>query len=185
MGVKASNSGRQAEEFTAFVRETGTQLHRAAMLLTGDHHLAEDLTQATYAKVFVHWRRVSASDSPLAYTRTTLLNTFLSHHRLRRNSERPTDLDPGAGLPAKAAVPDVDPGTRMDLLAALAALPPLDRAIVVLRYWEDRSVAETATDLGLSEAVIRTRARRALQRLRPLIDPPPTLTAVRPDRTSS
>lgn len=188
MGVKANNPGRQAEEFTAFVRETGTQLHHAAMLLTGDHHLAEDLTQATYAKVFVHWRRVSASDSPLAYTRTTLLNTFLSHRRLRRNSERPTDLTPGAddGVQvAKTAIRDVDPGARIDLLAALADLPPLDRAIVVLRYWEDRSVAETAADLGLTETVIRTRARRALQRLRPLIDPPTTLTAVQPERTSS
>lgn len=185
MGVKAS---KQAEEFTAFVRETGTQLHHAAMLLTGDHHLAEDLTQATYAKVFVHWRRVSTSDSPLAYTRTTLLNTFLSHRRLRRNSERPTDLTPGAddGVSAtKTAVVDADPGTRIDLLVALADLPPLDRAIVVLRYWEDRSVAETASDLGLSESVVRTRARRALQRLRPLIDPTTNLSAARPERTSS
>jgi RNA polymerase sigma-70 factor (sigma-E family) len=165
MGVKAHSSGRQAAEFTAFVRETGTQLHHAAMLLTGDHHLAEDLTQATYAKVFVHWRRVQAADSPLAYARTTLLNTFLSHRRLRRSTEQPAELTPvDTGH-------EPDPGTRLDLLAALGTLPPLDRAIVVLRYWEDRSVAETATDLGLAETVVRTRARRALQRLRPLIDP--------------
>ncbi|MFC7501797.1 SigE family RNA polymerase sigma factor [Nocardioides sp. CPCC 206347] len=184
MGVK---SDKQAEQFTAFVRDTGTQLHHAAMLLTGDHHLAEDLTQATYAKVFVHWRRVATADSPLAYARTTLLNTFLSHRRLRRNSERPTDLTPGAddGISAaRTAVVDADPGTRVDLLAALGDLPPLDRAIIVLRYWEDRSVAETATDLGLSETVIRTRARRALQRLRPLVAPPTDLNAL-PERTSS
>lgn len=187
MGMRANKSGRQAEEFTAFVRETGTQLHRAAMLLTGDHHLAEDLTQATYAKVFVHWRRVAASDSPLAYARTTLLNTFLSHRRLRRSSERPTDLSPGAdtrGRAAATAVHDVDPGARVDLLAALAELPPLDRAIVVLRYWDDRSVAQTADDLDLSESVVRTRARRALQRLRPLLDPPANPAAPRPERTT-
>lgn len=178
MGV---TDDRQAEEFTAFVRATGAQLHQAAMLLTGDHHLAEDLTQATYAKVFVHWKRVAATDSPLAYARTTLLNTFLSHRRLRRSSERPTDIVPGS----EGGVLDADPGTRVDLLVALAGLPPLDRAIVVLRYWEDRSVAETATDLGLSEPVVRTRARRALQRLRPLIDPQAPLTAVQPERTSS
>ncbi|UUW88271.1 SigE family RNA polymerase sigma factor [Pimelobacter simplex] len=164
MGVKAD---RQAEEFTAFVRSSGTQLHQAAMLLTGDHHLAEDLTQATYAKVFVHWRRVQTADSPLAYARTTLLNTFLSHRRLRRNSERPSDLTDADLSPP----PGADPGTRVDLLAALAGLPPLDRAVVVLRYWEDRSVADTATDLGISESAVRTRARRALLRLRPLIDP--------------
>lgn len=164
--MKASSSGSEAAEFTAFVRDTGTQLHRAAMLLTGDHHLAEDLTQATYAKVFVSWRRVQAADSPLAYARTTLLNTFLSHRRLRRSSERPADITP----PDDGHEPD--PGTRIDLLDALRRLAPLDRAIVVLRYWEDRSVAETAADLRLTETVVRTRARRALQRLRPLIDTP-------------
>lgn len=164
--MKASRSGSQAAEFTAFVRETGTQLHHAAMLLTGDHHLAEDLTQATYAKVFVNWRRVQAADSPLAYARTTLLNTFLSHRRLRRNGEQPGDLAP----PDESHEPD--PGARLDLLEALRTLPPLDRAVVVLRYWEDRSVAETAADLGLTETTVRTRARRALQRLRPLVDIP-------------
>jgi RNA polymerase sigma-70 factor (sigma-E family) len=159
--VKATDS-----EFTAFVLATGTQLHRAALLLTGDHHLAEDLTQATYAKVFAAWRRVSATDNPLAYARTTLLNTFLSHHRLRRNSERPMDLTVG-----DLATPPADDALRLDLLAALAVLPALDRAVVVLRYWEDRSVADTAIDLGLTETTVRTRARRALQRLRPLLDP--------------
>jgi RNA polymerase sigma-70 factor (sigma-E family) len=165
VGVKAD---RQAEEFSAFVRETGTQLHHAAMLLTGDHHLAEDLTQATYAKVFVRWGRVRTAESPVAYARTMLLNTFLSHRRLRRNGERPADLtDADVGPPA----PGVDPALRVDLLAALAGLAPLDRAVVVLRYWEDRSVADTAADLGISESAVRTRARRALLRLRPLIDP--------------
>jgi RNA polymerase sigma-70 factor (sigma-E family) len=165
VGVKAE---RQSEEFSAFVRETGTQLHHAAMLLTGDHHLAEDLTQATYAKVFVRWRRVQAAESPVAYARTMLLNTFLSHRRLRRSTERPSDLaDADTGPPAPGPAPEL----RIDLLAALAGLAPLDRAVVVLRYWEDRSVADTAADLGMSESAVRTRARRALLRLRPLIDP--------------
>lgn len=165
-GVKAGVK-RNNEEFADFVRATGTQLHRAALLLTGDHHLAEDLTQATYAKVFASWRRAGAADNPLAYARTTLLNTFLSHRRLRRNSERPVDLTVGTEL----AAPRLDHATRLDLLAALAVLPALDRAVVVLRYWEDRSVADVAIDLGMTEAAVRTRARRALQRLRPLLDP--------------
>jgi RNA polymerase sigma-70 factor (sigma-E family) len=154
-------------EFADFVRSTGTQLHRAALLLTGDHHLAEDLTQATYAKVFASWRRVSAAGNPLAYTRTTLLNTFLSHRRLRRNSERPVDLEAVGDI----AAPACDEALRLDLLAALAVLPAVDRAVVVLRYWEDRSVADVAIDLGLTETTVRTRARRALRRLRPLLDP--------------
>lgn len=181
MGVKANNR----EEFTSFVRETGGQLHRAAMLLTGDHHLAEDLTQATYAKVFVHWRRVSSTDSPVAYARTTLLNTFLSHQRVRRNSERPIDT---SAIASEAAA-DVDPATRVDLLDAVATLPPLDRAIVMLRYWADRSVADTAHDLGVSESVIRTRSRRALLRLRPLVDdtdaPSPAARPAAPERHQS
>ena len=157
----------EGESFADFVRATGTQLHRAALLLTGDHHLAEDLTQATYAKVFASWRRVSATDNPVAYARTTLLNTFLSHRRLRRNSEQPVDLS----LATQLEAPGLDHATRLDLLAALAVLPALDRAVVVLRYWEDRSVADVAIDLGLTETTVRTRARRALQRLRPLLDP--------------
>jgi RNA polymerase sigma-70 factor (sigma-E family) len=151
------------EEFAEFVRATAPQLHRAALLLTGDHHLAEDLTQTTYAKAYASWRRVSRADNPLAYARTTLLNTFLSHRRLRRNTEVPTDvlLDRDQE--------EAETATRLDLLDALASLPALDRAVVVLRYWEDRSVADTALDLDLTETGVRTRARRALQRLRPLL----------------
>ncbi|WP_204164548.1 SigE family RNA polymerase sigma factor [Nocardioides daejeonensis] len=157
---------RSVEEFTTFVQETGAQLHRAALLLTGDHHLAEDLTQATYAKTFAAWSRVSAADSPLAYARTTLLNTYLSHRRLRRNSEQPVD----DSLFSHQEVHATDPTTRLDLFDALATLAPLDRAIVVLRYWEDRSVADAAHDLGITQETVRTRSRRALARLRPLLE---------------
>jgi RNA polymerase sigma-70 factor (sigma-E family) len=155
----------EAEEFAAFVRGTGTQLHRAALLLTGDHHAAEDLTQTTYAKVYASWRRVSTASSPLAYARTVLLNAFLSQRRLRRSGEVPTDVHADAGLD------EVDSASRLDLLDALRSLPAMDRAVLVLRYWEDRSVAETALDLDLSETAVRTRAHRALQRLRPLLIP--------------
>ena len=72
-------------EFADFVHATGTQLFRTALLLCGDHHLAEDLTQTTYAKVFAKWPKVRRADSPAAYARTMLLNTFLSHRRLRRS----------------------------------------------------------------------------------------------------
>ncbi len=75
---------------------TGDRIHRAALLLCGDHHLAEDLTQTTYAKVYAAWSTVSAADSPLAYTRTVLMRTFLSHRRLRRSAERPVDRLPEA-----------------------------------------------------------------------------------------
>ena len=100
-------------EFADFVHATGTQLFRTALLLCGDHHLAEDLTQTTYAKVFAKWPKVRRADSPAAYARTMLLNTFLSHRRLRRSSERPAD-----DLP-EGRYDDRDPSERLDLLRAL------------------------------------------------------------------
>jgi RNA polymerase sigma-70 factor (sigma-E family) len=160
-------------EFASFVQTTSAQLYRTALLLTGDHHLAEDLTQTTYAKVFASWRKVQRAGNPVGYTRTILMNTFLSHRRLRRTGETPgraADLtetladsadDRGAG--------DADISTRIDLLAALARLSPTDRAVLVARYWEDRSITETAHDLGLTETAVRTRAKRAIDRLRPLV----------------
>lgn len=150
-----------AEEFSAFVQATGRQLERSAFLLTGDHHLAEDLVQATYAKVYASWRRVNAN--AVAYARSTLLNTYISHKRLRRNSEQPIDW-----VEDRAARAD-DPSLRLDVLDALATLSALDRAVVVLRYWEDRSVADTARDLDLSQDVVRSRSRRALAKLRPML----------------
>lgn len=150
------------DAFASFVLATGTQLYRAALLLTGDHHQAEDLTQATYAKVFVSWRKVSRADNPVAYTRTMLMNTFLSNRRLRRSSEVPIDV-----MPHDVVTSAEDPEARVDLLNALAALSVDDRVVLVARYWEDRSVAETAHLLGLSETAVRTRARRALARVRP------------------
>lgn len=161
---RAGRAAEQAAEFAEFVRATGTRLYRTALLLTGDHFLAEDLTQAAYAKTYASWGRVSRADNPVAYTRATLVNTYLSHRRLLRSAELPIDVVPDV------ADHEADPALRLDLLAALQLLPTLDRAILTARYWEDRSVAETAADLGLTEGAVRTRAKRALDRLRPHLD---------------
>lgn len=163
------------EEFIAFVHATAPQLHRSALLLTGDHHLAEDLTQATYARVFASWRRVQRAGNPVGYTRTILTNTFLSQRRLRRSGERTGQLaDIGETLAEHAADgPGTgardDPSVRMTLFDALSRLSPTDRAVLVARYWEDRSTEQTARDLGITETAVRTRAKRALERLRPLV----------------
>ena len=157
--LRASPAGAP-DDFEAFVAETAARLMRTAVLLCRDHHLAEDLTQTTYAKLFASWRRVKASSNPLAYARTTLLRTFLSQRRLRSSTERPSDSLP------EAAAPGTDHAQRLDLLAALAELSPDDRAVLVLRYWEDLSVAETAHLLDIKETTCRARASRALARLR-------------------
>ena len=150
--------------FESFVASTGNQTFRTALLLCGDWHLAEDLTQSTYAKVFASWPKVRRADNPPAYLRTVLMNTYLSHRRLRRSSETPS-----ASLP-DTALPGTDPSTRLALLDGLRALSRTDRAVLVLRYLEDRSVGDVASALGVSEGAVRNRSMRALDRLRPLLD---------------
>lgn len=152
-------------EFTEFVHATGPRLHRSALLLTGDPHLAEDLLQITYARLFASWGRVRRTGNPVGYARTTLTNAFLSHRRVRRNHEVPTDRFPDSVRPPG------DTELRLDLLTALRELSPADRAVLVLRYWEDRTVAETAAELKLSEVNVRARSKRALERLRRHLEP--------------
>jgi RNA polymerase sigma-70 factor (sigma-E family) len=149
-------------DFTAFVHATAPRLFRSALLLAGDRQLAEDLLQTTYARLFVSWRKVRRAGNPVGYARTTLTRVFLSHRRLRSSSEVPVDT-----VADRKEIEHVTPDLRLDLVAALRLLPPGDRVILVLRYCEDRSVAETAAQLHLTETAVRTRARRALARLRP------------------
>jgi len=159
MGVLADRD----DDYTAFATAAAPRLFRTALLLCGDWHLAEDLVQTTLAKLYVAWTKVARADSPEAYARGTLTKTFLSHRRIRRNSETPV-LD--AGHHEDAAAPMAATADRLALFEALRKLDATDRAVVVLRYWEDRSVAQTAAEVGLSEGAVRTRASRALGRLR-------------------
>ncbi|GGR41936.1 RNA polymerase sigma24 factor [Streptomyces aurantiogriseus] len=138
-------------------------LHRSACLLTsGDTHLAEDLVQETLSRMYALWGRMSRIDNPAAYAQTVLVRTFLTQRRRYSASERPL-----AELPDGPALHDGnDPALRLALLQALRELPPKDRAVVVLRYWEDRSVEETAHALNVSSAAVRSRSSRALAKLR-------------------
>ena len=152
------------EEFTSFVAAASPELHRKAWLLTTSSTAAEDLLQSALAKAYVAWRRVSAADDPTAYVSGIVLKTFLSERRRRSSTEV-----------AVASVDDTevsseDPTLRLTLLAALRTLSPLDRAVVVLRYWEDRSVEETAHALHLSSAAVKNRSLRALAALRTQLD---------------
>ena len=151
---------RRPESFEELVAATGDRMLRTAVLLTGDRHAAEDLVQSTYAQVFARWRLVSRAENPAAYTRTILTRLFLSDRRRKRVRELPL-LD-GADGPA----PPGDPTLRLSLVEALVTLPPLDRAVLVLRYFHDLPVDEVAAQTGLSSSACRTRASRALARLR-------------------
>ncbi|MFI9342524.1 SigE family RNA polymerase sigma factor [Streptomyces sp. NPDC052773] len=140
-------------------------LYRSACLLTaGDTHLAEDLVQETLGRLYVSWHRVSRAGNPAAYAQTVLTRTFLAQRRRRSSTERATDV-----LPERADTAGGDASLRLTLLEALARLPVKDRAVVVLRYWEDRSIQETADVLHVSSAAVRTRCVRALARLRELL----------------
>ena len=151
-----------AHAYVDFAAARTGHLYRSACLLTGgDTHLAEDLVQETLGRIFARWRRVSQADNPAAYAQTMLVHTFLSWHRLRSSGERPTET-----LPETPAAEGADPALRITLLGALAQLPARDRAVLVLRYWEDLSVEQTAAALRLTAGAVSTRASRALARLR-------------------
>ncbi|MFH8582806.1 SigE family RNA polymerase sigma factor [Streptomyces celluloflavus] len=154
----------QEDEYLEFVAERAKPLYRSAYVLAaGDTHLAEDLVQETFSRVYVHWKRVARADSPAAYAQTVLVRTFLSLRRRRSTGERPI-----GNLPDGAA-PGPDTALRLTLLDALAQLPPRDRAVLLLRYWEDRSIEETAKMLKLSSSAVRSQGTRALGRVRALL----------------
>jgi RNA polymerase sigma-70 factor (sigma-E family) len=135
-------------------------LYRTAWLLAGDRHHAEDLVQETLAKMYRAWKSVHRIDNPPAYAQTVLARTFISQRRRRSWTEQPT-----ATMPERAErTGDVE--LRLSLQNALAELAPLDRAVLVLRFFEDRSVEQVALDLGKNAGAIRTRTSRALERLR-------------------
>ncbi|WP_369172064.1 SigE family RNA polymerase sigma factor [Streptomyces sp. R28] len=157
----------RADEYAEFAAARAGHLYRSACLLTaGDTHLAEDLVQETLGRIYVRWGRVSRVDNPAGYAQTVLTRAFLTHQRRRSSTERATDAIPDR---AAADSGDGDVPLRLTLLQALARLPAKDRAVVVLRYWEDRSVEETADALNASSAAVRTRCTRALGRLRALL----------------
>ncbi|MGW5852538.1 SigE family RNA polymerase sigma factor [Streptomyces sp. NPDC055254] len=150
--------------FREFAAGRSGHLYRSACLLTsGDTHLAEDLVQETLGRMYLLWGRISRIDNPAAYAQTVLVRAFLTHQRRRSSGEHPVGEFPESGA---AAAGGADPALRLTLLEALGRLAPKDRAVLVLRYWEDRSVEETADAMNASSAAVRTRTSRALARLR-------------------
>ncbi|PWI11759.1 SigE family RNA polymerase sigma factor [Streptomyces sp. NWU339] len=157
--------GGRMDGYREFAAARAGHLYRSACLLTaGDTHLAEDLVQETLGRVYVRWGRVARADNPAGYAQTVLTRAFLAHRRRRSSTEHSTAEFPD--LPGAATD---DPSLRLTLLDALARLPAKDRAVIVLRYWEDRSVQETADTMNASPAAVRTRSVRALARLRELL----------------
>jgi len=152
------------DDFAEFARACAPRLRQTAYLLCRDWHLAQDFTQTTLAKVFMQWRRIVRNEYPEAYSRKVLLRVFLDHQRRRSSREVVVDAVPeaGAGDGGRAEL-------RLTLIEALGRIPPRDRAIVVLRYWEDQSIETVANTLGVSVATVKTQSSRSLTRLRGML----------------
>jgi RNA polymerase sigma-70 factor (sigma-E family) len=149
---------RDSEQFAEFVSQRSPALMRAAWLLTGDWHLAQDLVQVSLERSWPRWGR--GVEHPEAYVRRVMLTTYLSWRRRRWTGEIPT-----ADLPEEATAAEL-PDLRMALLSALATLSPRQRAVLVLRYFEDLSEQQTADALGCSVGTVKAHASRGLQQLR-------------------
>ena len=149
-------------EFQAYMAARWPVLVRTAFLLTGDRFLAEDLAQTALTRVYASWRRVRRADDVDAYVRRVLVNANAGRFRKRRVAEQLVAV-PADG---RSHVPHEPIAQRSALMAALAELPVRQRAVVVLRYWEDLPEREVAAVLGCSVGTVKSQASKALARLR-------------------
>jgi RNA polymerase sigma-70 factor (sigma-E family) len=150
-------------DFAAFVATRSAALLSFAHVLTGDRHDAEDVVQTALAATALGWHRVRRRDNPEGYVRRAIVTTHLNRQRRRPWRERPA-----AELPEPP-----DPRTDGDgfderdaMWRMLAALPARQRAVLVLRYYEDMSEADIADVLGCSRGTVKSQAAKALERLR-------------------
>ncbi|MDF1487081.1 SigE family RNA polymerase sigma factor [Tessaracoccus caeni] len=152
-----------AARFDRFVASRGGDLWVAAWLLTGDAQHAEDLVQTALLKCYGRFSSFDAESAFEAYLRTTMYRTYVSWWRRRSwRSEVPAEVRPDA----HGATPAEDADLREDLRRHLTALPRAQRAVLVLRYVEDKTAVETARILGMPENTVASHTRRALAALR-------------------
>ncbi|MET8047613.1 MULTISPECIES: SigE family RNA polymerase sigma factor [unclassified Streptosporangium] len=151
------------DSFREFVDAHQQSLMRTAYLLTGDAHLAEDLLQSVLIKIIRRWSKVLSLDRPEAYARKALVNQYISWLRRRTGRELPR-ADP----PEVAYSSEDSTVIRIVVRQALLRLPPKQRAVIVLRFYEDRTERETAELMGCSVGTVKSQAHQALNRLRVL-----------------
>ena len=151
-------------DFADFVRQRSAPMLRTAWLLTGgDWALAEDLAQAAFSQVWRHWTRIAVMEAPEAYAQKVMLNTFLSWRRRRWTAEISTErFDVSPVTTGGFATVDM----RQVLRHALGQLTAKQRAVIALRYFEDRSETETAAIMGCTVGTVKSQASRAIAKLR-------------------
>ncbi|KQW49171.1 hypothetical protein ASC77_10790 [Nocardioides sp. Root1257] len=154
-------------EFSEFAAASHRRLRSTAYLLCGDWERAADHVQEGLIRVYVAWPRLTRRGGELAYARRAVVSAFLDASRKRSSTERPADLDDQRRSDEDVAARVSD---RAALMAALARLPERQRACVVLRYFEDLDVRETAVVLRCSEGTVKSQTSRALTSLRSMFE---------------
>jgi len=163
---------QQEADFERFVQDCSSKLLRTAYLLSGDRGHAEDIVQTALLRTARRWRRARAL--PEAYARRVVVN--LAKDRRRSLSRRPAEMRLEYDVPLASVDTLVD---RDALLRATRRLPPGQRAVLVLRFFDDLSVAETADALGISTGTVKSQTSRALERLRAALTPKENIDADR------
>jgi len=157
------------DEYTEYISARMMSLRRTAYLLCQDWHRADDLVQAAITKLYVHWSRARAADHIDAYARTVLVREFLGERRSAW--ARRVRLD---GQLTRASTGETsDHDALLDLRAALGAVPPRQRATLVLRFYCDLNVEQTAQILGCSPGTVKSQTVKGLAALRRALDPDP------------
>lgn len=162
-----SMTARDDEAFRSYVLARQRALRRAAFLMSGDWHLADDLVQNTLARLHTRWHRIDSEKGPDAYAHRILANLVIDERRKSWRREVIVDqvfdvVDPPA---VSSSVEQ-----RLDLLGALSRLPRGQRVVLVMRYWMDASVHQTAAALGCSEGTVKSQTAKGLHHLRAYLD---------------
>lgn len=158
-----SRSERRDAEFTEYLAARQAALLRTAYLVCGDRHQAEDVLQTALAKLYLSWDKVRDRGAVDAYVRRIVVNeTTSAWRRPWHRRERPTDQVPET----TAHHDEYDEGRSAALWEVVRSLPPKARAVVVLRYYEQLSEAETAETLGISKGTVKSQTSRAMSMLR-------------------
>jgi RNA polymerase sigma-70 factor (sigma-E family) len=162
------------EDFVEYMTLRALWLRRVAYLLCQDWNLADDLAQSAMTRLYAQWPRARSFDNLDGYLRRILINCFLDETRRpwwrRLVSPEDGDADP-------APAPEFDLDASLDLRNALAALPPRQRATVVLRFYCDLSVEQTAAELHCSQGTVKSNTSRGLTALRALLESQGGVTA--------
>ena len=153
-------SNAHENAFRLFATTHRPALRQSAYLLSGDWHKADDLVQTALVKLYVAWPRVRDGQPPLAYAHQILVRCFLDEGRRPWRRESPVEVLEAQSVDSDSAE------DALDLRAALARLPKRQRATVLLRFWLDMSVSQTADALGCSEGTVKSQTARALDALR-------------------